>query len=54
MVGTAFFRSDEEKCPQCGDFGEQEDDHRVCPSCNTVFNEYVVLQEGQDTGFQNN
>ncbi len=53
---TAFFRPSEEKCPNCGDFGRSADgaEHRVCPACNTRFNDYVVLHEGRDVPFQNN
>lgn len=60
MLGTSFFRSSDEKCPNCGHFSDiadesvAEDNHtRVCPSCSTTFNKYLVLQEGRDVEFQN-
>lgn len=59
MVGTSFFRTSEGKCPNCGDFGQSSedlevDDGRVCPSCDTVFNKFLVLNEGKETQFRNN
>lgn len=51
---TAFFRPSTEKCPNCGDFGEMSEEHRVCPACDTRFNDYVVLQEGRNVPLQNN
>lgn len=54
MVGTAFYRPGKEKCPNCGDFGIDEEDHRKCPACDTRFNEYMVLQEGRNVQFKNN
>lgn len=53
---TAFYRPSAKKCPNCGDFGVDADDgdHRRCPACNTHFNRYVVLHEGQDVPLQNN
>lgn len=53
-VGTAFFRSHTEKCPNCGDFARQEDEYQRCPACHTVFTEYLVLQEGQPLDLENN
>lgn len=57
MIGTSFFRSTEEKCPRCGTYGEPSDSHdadtTVCPTCDTQFNEYVILWEGNDIEFQN-
>ncbi len=54
QIGSAFFRSDTDKCPTCGDFADQADDHRECPACGTRFTEYVVLQEGEPGELQNN
>lgn len=54
VVGTSFYRPGKEKCPNCGQFGVEEEDHQKCPSCETRFNEYMVLQEGRDVQFQNN
>ncbi len=63
MIGTSFFRSNEEKCPKCGMFGEEDEDAEpdvpvetvnVCPGCSTWFNEYLILQDGQDVEFENN
>ncbi|MDY6776500.1 MAG: hypothetical protein SVQ76_00165 [Candidatus Nanohaloarchaea archaeon] len=54
MIGSSFYRSDEDKCPKCGDFGVEEDDHMKCPTCETEYNEYVVLQEGGQVQFRNN
>lgn len=60
MIGTSFFRSNDQKCPRCGSFGVTDEDMddmhvqtNVCPSCSTRFNKYVILQEGQDIEFQN-
>ena len=59
MVGTAFFRSSEDKCPKCGAFGDETDevdigDGMVCPVCDTVFNKYMVLDEGKEHKMRNN
>ncbi len=54
MAGTSFYRTSEDKCPNCGDFGVEEEEHRKCPTCETRFNEYMVLQEGGETAFRNN
>ncbi len=61
MAGASFFRSGEGKCPKCGAFGEQAEEEEievaegmVCPVCKTVFNEYVILDEGKDKKFRNN
>lgn len=54
MVGTAFYRPGKKKCPNCGDFGVEEDEHRRCPACETRFNEFMVLEEGAEASFQNN
>jgi uncharacterized CHY-type Zn-finger protein len=60
MIGTSFFRSNKQKCPKCGMFGEEVTDHdfdietvNVCPGCRTQFNEYCILQEGRDVEFEN-
>lgn len=53
-MGTSFYRAAKDKCPNCGDFGVQEDEYRRCPACETCFNEYMVIEEGMDVGFQNN
>lgn len=58
MVGSSFFKAREGKCPNCGAFGEQEEDldlpGKACPTCNTVFNQYFVFREGEDVDFKNN
>ncbi len=59
MKGQSFFRTSEGKCPQCGNFGENFEDEdigegMVCPTCDTVFNKYMVLDQGQDYKFRNN
>jgi Zn finger protein HypA/HybF involved in hydrogenase expression len=59
MVGTSFFRSSEGKCPNCGSFGEESEKleleiNKVCPTCDTVFNRFLVLNEGKDIELRNN
>jgi rubrerythrin len=57
MTGTSFFRSGEGKCPNCGTFGQEHDeqeDGKVCPLCNAVFNKYIMLEQGKDIELQNN
>lgn len=56
MVGSSFFRTDDDKCPNCGSFGvnEEQEDGLVCPSCDAVFNRYIILQQGDDVEFRNN
>ncbi|MDY6789344.1 MAG: hypothetical protein SVV03_05295 [Candidatus Nanohaloarchaea archaeon] len=59
MVGTSFFKAGHGKCPNCGYFGDQaeeevEDDRKVCPKCETVFNKYMILEPGSDVNFKNN
>ena len=54
MDSTAFFRAESGKCPRCGNFGVEQDEFQRCPSCSTMFNEYVVLETGMDVDLQNN
>lgn len=54
QVGSAFFRSDKTKCPNCGEFSEDGEEARKCPGCETVFNEYIILQQGEEASLQNN
>ncbi|MCJ7429292.1 MAG: hypothetical protein MUP66_02775 [Candidatus Nanohaloarchaeota archaeon QJJ-5] len=58
MVGTSFFKAREGKCPNCGTFGQPEDEldlpSNECPVCNTIFNKYIVFQEGEDIDLKNN
>ncbi|MDY6777764.1 MAG: hypothetical protein SVU32_03800 [Candidatus Nanohaloarchaea archaeon] len=61
MVGASFFRSGEGKCPNCGTFAEtleEErqgfDDGQKCPNCQTVFNQFLIVEPGQDVEFKNN
>ncbi len=47
------------KCPNCGTFGEDKDDievgdGKICPTCDTIFNKYMVLDEGKEMKFRNN
>ncbi|MDY6774313.1 MAG: hypothetical protein SVS85_03875 [Candidatus Nanohaloarchaea archaeon] len=51
---TAFYRPGKDKCPNCGSFGVEEEDHKKCPTCETRFNRYVVLEEGKQASFKNN
>lgn len=58
MVETAFFRSRNGKCPNCGTFGERQENDEpfrtlACPSCSTVFNRYIILEQGQNVELKN-
>lgn len=53
-IGASFYRANEEKCPNCGAFGNEEDDHQHCPACDTRFTRYLVLEQGDDRELRNN
>ncbi len=49
----------EGKCPNCGTFGDETKEvdigeGKICPACDTVFNKYMVLDEGKELKFRNN
>jgi ssDNA-binding Zn-finger/Zn-ribbon topoisomerase 1 len=62
MIGSSFFRSNNDKCPQCGNFGVPTEDDgteldvqaNTCPTCDARWNKFVILQDGQDIEFKNN
>jgi len=59
MVETAFFRTRNGKCPNCGTFGDDQEndesfDTLACPSCYAVFNRYIILEQGEDVELKNN
>lgn len=54
MVETSFYTPGKGKCPNCGSFGNEHEDYIECPSCETRFNEYIVLSEGQNANTRNN
>lgn len=54
MIDTVYMRFEGEKCPKCGTFGEEEEDHLKCPACGTEFNKYVVLKDGEKIKMDNN
>lgn len=56
MTGASFFRTADDKCPNCGSFGNDvdEEDGLVCPSCDAVFNRYIIFDDGDDVEFRNN
>ncbi len=59
MKGSSYFKPMEGKCPNCGAFGNNTEevdigDGKICPMCKTVFNKYMVLDEGKELKFRNN